>query len=113
MGEEDDIITIVGDSITIDTAIADYDVWLQDYAANIQQDNFYDYAVGDIHIGDYTATTAANNIILNGGGEEMLRVAEDGFYVRGVKVKQGKREAKVVYEAFKKWMTWAIINGDN
>ena len=51
-----------------------------------------------------------NNITLRGGGEEMLRVAEDGFYVRGVKVEQGPGEAEVVYKAFKEFMTWAIIS---
>ena len=54
----------------------------------------------------------ANDIKLTGGGEEMLRISEDGFYVNGVKVKQGKREAKAVYEAFKKWMTHAIMSGE-
>jgi len=29
-----------------------------------------------------------------------------------VKVKQNKREAKAVYEAFKRWMTHAIMSGE-
>lgn len=57
-------------------------------------------------------SVAPNNIVLTGGGEEMLRVAPDGFYVRGVKVKADKKEAKAVYEAFKSWMTYAILNGE-
>jgi hypothetical protein len=35
---------------------------------------------------------------------EMLRIAEDGFYVRGEKVEQGEGEAKEVYDAFKAFM---------
>jgi hypothetical protein len=50
-----------------------------------------------------------NNICLTAGSEEMLKVAEDGFYVRGVKVEQGPKEAEQVYEAFKQWLTWASL----
>ncbi len=39
------------------------------------------------------------------GGTEMLRVAKDGFYVRGVKLPQDEAEARAVYEAFIEWMT--------
>jgi hypothetical protein len=46
------------------------------------------------------------------GGEEMLRVSPDGFWVRGVKVKQDDREAETVYNAFKAWMSWAQLNKD-
>jgi hypothetical protein len=35
---------------------------------------------------------------------EMLKVAEDGFYVRGVKVEQDESEAKKVYDAFVEWL---------
>ena len=66
----------------------------------------------DILIEETETELDANNISLTGGGEEMLRIAEDGFYVRGVKVKQNKREAKAVYEAFKRWMTHAIMSGE-
>ena len=66
----------------------------------------------DILIEETETELDANTISLTGGGEEMLRIAEDGFYVRGVKVKQNKREAKAVYEAFKRWMTHAIMSGE-
>lgn len=36
-------------------------------------------------------------------GEEMLRVAADGFYVRGVKLEQDESEARKVWEAFTAW----------
>jgi len=42
--------------------------------------------------------------------EEMLRVSQDGFYVRGVKVPVDDREAETVYNAFKQWLTWASLN---
>lgn len=49
-------------------------------------------------------------ISFDSGTGEMLRVTEDGFYVRGVKVEQGPGEAEAVYAAFKEFMTWAIIS---
>ena len=42
----------------------------------------------------------------------MLRVGPDGFWVRGVRVKQDDNEATTVYNAFKAWMTWAQLNKD-
>ncbi len=50
-----------------------------------------------------------NNIVLCTGSEEMLKIAQDGFYVRGVKVEQDPEEAKHVYEAFKQWLTWGTL----
>ena len=51
-----------------------------------------------------------DNIVLTGGGEEMLRVEKDGFYVRGVKVEADAREAEQVYKAFKEWLAWASLS---
>ena len=53
-----------------------------------------------------------NTISCMAGGAEMLRVSPDGFWVRGVKVAQDDREAEIVYNAFKSWMTWAQLNKD-
>jgi hypothetical protein len=53
---------------------------------------------------------AQNNISCWAGGSEMLRVAEDGFYVRGVKVPADDNEAKTVYNAFKQFLVWAELN---
>jgi len=39
----------------------------------------------------------------------MLRVAEDGFYVRGVRLTQDDLEARRVYEAFSEWLNWQIL----
>ena len=51
-----------------------------------------------------------NDITLHSGTTEMLRVAEDGFYVRGVKLEQDDTEAKQVYNCFKEWLTWSTMN---
>jgi hypothetical protein len=51
-----------------------------------------------------------NTIVMNSNMTEMLRIAEDGFYVRGVKVEQDAKEAQTVYKAFHQWLTWATLN---
>ena len=43
---------------------------------------------------------------------EMLRVAKDGFYVRGIKIDQDEKEAEKVYNAFTSWLTWATLTRD-
>jgi hypothetical protein len=43
------------------------------------------------------------------GGDEMLRVTKNGFYVRGKKIPQDDKEAEVVYNAFKQWLSWAQL----
>ena len=45
-----------------------------------------------------------NSITFHGGGNEMLKVTKDGFYVRGVKVEADEQEASAVYNAFKKFL---------
>jgi hypothetical protein len=47
-----------------------------------------------------------NNVTIFTGSTEMLRVAEDGFYVRGTKVPVDDREAATVYNAFKEFLVW-------
>ena len=51
-----------------------------------------------------------NNIVMYAGGTEMLKVSDDGFYVRGVKVPADDKEAEIVYNAFKQFLTWAELN---
>ena len=51
-----------------------------------------------------------NSLTMIAGGSEMLRIAQDGFYVRGVKVTQDDREAEIVYNAFKQFLVWAEMN---
>lgn len=35
---------------------------------------------------------------------EMLRIASDGFYVRGVKLEQDGNEARAVFDAMQAWL---------
>lgn len=46
-----------------------------------------------------------------GGAEscEMLRVAPDGFWVRGQPVPIDDREAETVYKAFREWLAWSRL----
>ena len=64
--------------------------------------------------GPYTmqGDTTPNTITCMAGGEEMLKVSDKGFWVRGVKVEQGEGEAQAVYEGFKAWMMWAQMTRD-
>jgi hypothetical protein len=43
------------------------------------------------------------------GGDEMIKVTKDGFYVRGKKIPQDDKEAETVYNAFKQWLAWASL----
>jgi hypothetical protein len=54
----------------------------------------------------------SNNIIFMQGQTEMLKVADDGFYVRGVKVPVDDREAETVYNAFKEFLVWSRLHRD-
>lgn len=51
-----------------------------------------------------------DNISLYAGGTEILRVAKDGFYVRGERVPADEKEAETVYNAFKQFLVWAELN---
>ncbi len=51
-----------------------------------------------------------DSLTMVAGGVEMLRVAKDGFYVRGVKVPADEKEAETVYNAFKHYLVWAELN---
>ena len=50
-----------------------------------------------------------NSITLRTGPEEMIRVAADGFYVRGARVPADDKEALTVYNAFKEWLVWSQL----
>jgi hypothetical protein len=51
-----------------------------------------------------------SDISLHCGDSEMLRIAKDGFYVRGVKLEQDGTEINQVYNCFKEWLTWSTMN---
>lgn len=46
----------------------------------------------------------------DGPGEPILRISNDGFYVRGKRLEQDEKEASNVYNAFHQWLTWATLN---
>lgn len=56
------------------------------------------------------APEETSNITCIAGNVEMLKVASDGFYIRGVKVPQDDKEAETVYNAFKSFLMWAELN---
>ena len=62
----------------------------------------------------YNTKTTHNDTIkfTSGTGEdsEMLRIAPDGFYVRGVRVDADADEAAKVYLAFKQWLAWTALS---
>jgi hypothetical protein len=51
-----------------------------------------------------------NNIVLHAGETEMLRIAQDGFYVRGKKLETDDQESQKVYNCFKQWLEWSMLN---
>ena len=106
MRDDDELAEITIGDITIDTSdinTQQWDDWIQTYTGALDLEIENDY---------FSNRLGANDINLTAGGEEMLRVAKDGFYVRGVKVEADAKEASAVYEAFKSWMTYAILNGE-
>jgi hypothetical protein len=54
----------------------------------------------------------SNNITFHAGQSEMLKVTEDGFYVRGVKVEADEKEASSVYKAFKEFLVYHALTRD-
>jgi hypothetical protein len=104
MRDDDELAEITIGDITVDTSDINTQQW---------DDWITQYTDLDLDIGDYSDNhLGANCISLTAAGDEMLRVAKDGFYVRGVLVEADEKEAKAVYEAFKQWMTYAILNGE-
>ena len=113
----------------------DWEVWLDEYNQSMSNIgditiNLSDYYEGsdstidlsnitldngwvDYKDWSYGTNNHNNNITLTGGGEEMLRVAEDGFYIRGVRVEADAKEAEHVYKAFKEWLTWNSLTNRN
>ena len=57
----------------------------------------------DLPPSSITLNTGKNN------DSEMIKITDDGFWVRGVKVPQDDKEAETVYNAFKQWLAWANL----
>ena len=49
------------------------------------------------------------NISMYGGKNEILKITEDGFYVRGKKVEADEEEAAAVYRAFKEFLVYHAL----
>lgn len=49
------------------------------------------------------------NITFYNGPSEMLKVTEEGFYVRGKKVPVDENEAESVYRAFKQFLVYHAL----
>lgn len=50
-----------------------------------------------------------SNITFHAGQSEILKVTEDGFYVRGIKVEADDKEAAAVYKAFKEFLVYHAL----
>ena len=53
-----------------------------------------------------------NNIVFHGGQAEILKITEDGFYVRGKKVPVDEEEGLAVYRAFKQFLVHHALTKD-
>jgi len=57
-------------------------------------------------------TDTGANITFKSDSTEMLRIAKDGFYIRGIRINQDDKESEIVYNAFHRWLTWATLTRD-
>jgi len=48
-------------------------------------------------------------VIINCGDVEHIRLTKTGFFVRGIAVKQDDREAEIVYNAFREFLTYHAL----
>ena len=53
-----------------------------------------------------------NNIVFYGGKDDILKITEDGFYVRGKKVPVDEEEGLAVYRAFKQFLVHHALTKD-
>ena len=51
--------------------------------------------------------TPINTLIMMIQDTEWIRISDEGFWVRGVKVEQGPQEAEQVYQAFREFLAWS------
>jgi hypothetical protein len=66
------------------------------------------YAVKNSGAG-FSSAILSQSIVFNAPSNvEMLRIAPDGFYVRGVKLEQDETEAKQLFDALMNFMSGRI-----
>lgn len=70
---------------------------------------FQKYCNSDVNYEFHKPNPDAGIAMHAAGGDEMLRVTKNGFYVRGKKIEQDDQEAEIVYNAFKQWLAWANL----
>ena len=58
----------------------------------------------------YDSKEYQNSVAFHAGGQEMLRLSPEAFYVRGKKIELDDKEAEAVYNSFKQWLTWQQLN---
>jgi len=51
-----------------------------------------------------------NTVTFFCSGDEMLRFSDKGFWIRGKKIRQSDREARIVYNSFKEWLVWQHLS---
>jgi hypothetical protein len=66
--------------------------------------------VKDLGTWSSSPSVSENTISMVVGGNEMLKVAPDGFYVRGIRVPADEKEADKVYKAFKQFLVWSELH---
>jgi hypothetical protein len=69
------------------------------------------FVIKDTHPRTVLSVTSPpeNNIVFHSGKAETLKITEDGFYVRGVKVPVDDSEAITVYKAFKEFLVYHAL----
>jgi hypothetical protein len=60
-----------------------------------------------IYMRPYPARDWSFNFMAPDDRTSILQIAQDGFYVRGVKLEQDAAEARAVFEAFRDWIDLA------
>jgi hypothetical protein len=65
--------------------------------------NDFKYAVEDSGLG--VSGILSTSAVFNAGNKEVLRIAPDGFYVRGVKLEQDETEARRLFDALMAFMS--------
>lgn len=76
---------------------------------NLNDQNVDSWSEHNVEYQSHTPKKSNAISLMMAGQDEMLKITEHGFYVRGKKVPQDDREAAVVYNAFKQWLAWANL----
>jgi len=56
-----------------------------------------------------TITEPVSDITFKAGQNPILKITEEGFYVRGKKVRANKNESAAVYKAFKQFLVYHAL----